>query len=218
MVKLIFFGDSICFGQGVSISKGWITRIAYTLERDNNVEITAVNTSLNGRTTRQALEHMPHEVQSQDPDLLVVQYGMNDCNIWATDKGLPRVSKAAFKANLNEIIARGLNFGAKKILLNTNHPTLRNKELLPNAKHTYQESNEVYNEIIREVAAENRNQVILNDIERKIKERFTTDDQLAQLLLPDLLHLSIQGHSVYFELVYPIVLEMINEFQNHKHV
>lgn len=212
MVKLIFFGDSICFGQGVSISKGWITKIAIALEEDNGIEITAVNTSLNGRTTRQALEHMPHEVQSQNPDLLVVQYGMNDCNIWATDKGLARVSKQAFKANLNEIIARGNNFGAKKILLNTNHPTLRNMELLPNSNITYQQSNENYNEIIRTVAVENPDLVILNDIEKAIKERFHTEDELARLLLPDLLHLSEVGHSIYFELVYHKVLDMINEY------
>lgn len=218
MLKLIFFGDSICFGQGVSISKGWITKIAYALEKNNGIEITAVNTSLNGRTTRQALEHMPHEVQSQDPDLLVVQYGMNDCNIWATDNGLARVSKQAFKANLNEIIARGRKFGAKKILLNTNHPTLRNRELLPHSNITYQQSNEEYNEIIRIVAAENSELVILNDIERAIKERFKTEDEIAGLLLPDLLHLSVTGHSVYFELVYPKVLAMINEYQEKKHV
>lgn len=218
MIKLIFFGDSICFGQGVSLSKAWITQIAFTLEKNEGIEVTAVNTSLNGRTTRQALEHMPHEVQSQNPDLLVVQYGMNDCNIWATDKGLARVSKEAFKANLNEIIARGYNFGAKKILLNTNHPTLRNKEVLPFSNITYQESNEEYNKVIREVAAQNKNLVVLNDIEKAIKERFSLEEDLADLLLPDLLHLSAKGHSIYFELVYPKVLTMINEYQDNKNV
>ncbi len=30
--RLIFFGDSICVGQGVSIHKGWMTRIADRVE------------------------------------------------------------------------------------------------------------------------------------------------------------------------------------------
>ena len=28
MIRVFFFGDSICFGQGVSIHRGWVTRIA----------------------------------------------------------------------------------------------------------------------------------------------------------------------------------------------
>jgi len=188
------------------------------LEKSEGIEVTAVNTPLNGRTTRQALEHMPHEVQSQNPDLLVVQYGINNCNIWATDKGLPRVSKAGFRANLSEIIERGLNFGAQKILLNTNHPSLRNTEKLPNSEITYQQSNEAYNEVIRMVATENKDHVILNDIEKTIKNTHDSESAISQLLLPDLLHLSIKGHKVYFDLVYPKIVEMINHFKREEYV
>lgn len=212
-MKIIFFGDSICFGQGVSLSKIWVSQIAAQLEKQCTFDVTVVNTALNGRTTRQALEHMPHEVQSQSPDFLVVQYGLNDCNIWLTDRGLPRVSRAAFKANLQEIINRGVNFGAKKVLLNTNHPTLRNSIVLPNSNLTYQESNELYNETIREVASENKQQVILNDLELAIKKNCRDEGDLAKLLLSDQLHLSTEGHELYYKLVYPKVFGMIT---NHE--
>ena len=125
------------------------------------------NSAVNGRTTRQALETMPFEIQNYKPEILIVQFGMNDCNYWLSDKGLPRVSKKSFKANLEEIITRGFNFGCKKIFLNTNHPTLKNQKLpFNNISFSYQESNEHYNEIIRELASSLTKNVILNDLEK----------------------------------------------------
>ena len=210
-VKIFFFGDSICFGQGVAIHRGWVTRISASLSgvsRDFGCEVTVTNASINGNTTRQALERMPYDIQSQHADILVVQFGMNDCNYWQTDGGHPRVSPKSFGANLEEIIARAFSFGVRKVLLNTNHPTGRDHELMPNGAVTYQQSNERYNQIIREVAANFDERVTLNDIETVFKQH-TGDSReaLLKLLLPDLLHLSEAGHDLYFESVYPQVLK-----------
>ena len=123
--QLVFFGDSICNGQGVSIYRGWVTRlsaVAEALSGELGYEIIVVNASVNGSTTRQALERMPYEVQSHGVDILLVQFGLNDCNFWVTDRGLPRVSPEGFEANLVEIIQRGFHFGAKAVFLHTNHP------------------------------------------------------------------------------------------------
>jgi acyl-CoA thioesterase I len=114
-LRVVFFGDSICVGQGVSLFKGWVTKIASGLDllsQEIGREIVVVNASVNGNTTRQALERMPYEVQSHGVDILLTQFGLNDCNLWLTDGGLPRVSADAFAANLKEIIARGRRFGA----------------------------------------------------------------------------------------------------------
>ena len=59
--RLIFFGDSICVGQGVSIHKGWVPRIALSMEslaEQLGLKLVVVNASMNGGTTRQALERM----------------------------------------------------------------------------------------------------------------------------------------------------------------
>ena len=114
-MRVFFFGDSICYGQGISVHKGWIPKISSAFE-DNKLDVLVANSAVNGRTTRQALETMPFEIQNYKPEILIVQFGMNDCNYWLSDKGLPRVSKKSFKANLEEIITRGFNFGCKKIL------------------------------------------------------------------------------------------------------
>src|SRR5262245_18623684 len=115
-MNIVFFGDSICNGQGLAIHKGWVTRISASLSElpgSRRDELVVVNSSVNGRTTRQALESMPYEVQRPGVDVIIVQFGMNDCNIWETDRGNPRVSPLAFEANVREIIQRAATFGAR---------------------------------------------------------------------------------------------------------
>jgi acyl-CoA thioesterase I len=209
-VKVVFFGDSICFGQGVSLHRGWVTRIAAKLSEltdDAGRELLVVNASVNGNTTRQALERMPYDVQSHGVDVLIVQFGMNDCNYWESDRGNPRVSVDAFAANLAEIVSRAVSFGARTVLLNTNHPTGRDQHREPFADKTYEESNRRYNEVIRHVAATHTERgVVLNDIEAAFDAATGgTRDALLELLLPDLLHPNERGHDLYYSVVQPAV-------------
>jgi acyl-CoA thioesterase-1 len=200
MKKIFFFGDSICVGQYVSIHKGWVTRVSHELQDKAIV----INSSVSGRTTRQALEDMPYHIQEQRPDILVVQFGMNDCNYWKSDRGAPRVSPGAFKANMEEIITRALAFDVDKILLNTNHVTGLTDKVIPYTKITYQESNEFYNTIVRD-AASNFEDVALCDVEKEFKKY----DNVDVFLLPDLLHPNEVGHTLYFNTVYPVIKEAL---------
>ncbi len=216
MIKhLYFFGDSICVGQGVSIHRGWVTRISERVSLKYNKpdsQIIVINAAVNGSTTRQALERMPYEVQSHSPDVLLIQFGMNDCNIWETDKGHPRVSPKAFAANLEEIIARARIFGAQRVILNTNHPTGLDQDLMPNAKVTYQEQNEQYNQIICKIAKAFGDYVVINDIESAFRETTAGDrKRLLTFLLSDLLHLSEAGHDLYFSIVWPAIDKVLSE-------
>lgn len=213
MKKVFFFGDSICKGQGVSVHKGWVNLIAQKLSEVTsqlNEEIIIANPSINGNTTRQALERMPYDVQSYKPDIVLVQFGLNDCNCWQTDMGVPRVSPQAFEANLEEILTRCFIFGAQVVFLNTNHPTGRNEEVMPFNSFTYEENNEKYNNIIRNVAQKD-SRVTLIDIEKTFKEFMSTNNTLINdLVLPDLLHLSEKGHQIYFNTVYPHCEKALN--------
>ena len=70
--KVLFFGDSTCVGQGVSIYDGWVTKIAKQLKgvrSQDGREVCVINSSINGRTSRQALEDMPYHVQTQKQKL-----------------------------------------------------------------------------------------------------------------------------------------------------
>lgn len=209
-MNIYFFGDSISFGQGVSVDLTWVNKISRKLhEQFGEDEITVINTSINGNTTRMALERMPYDVQSHEVDVLVVGFGMNDCNYWLTDKGVPRVSQNAFRANLQEIIDRGFHFGSKQVVLRTNHSSPR-KDYMINTNITYGESNRIYNEIIREVA-KNNPQVVFVDMEREFERYNSTGEgyELTLLTLDDGVHLSCLGHNVYFECMYPVLSKIV---------
>ncbi|MBI2809139.1 MAG: hypothetical protein HYX68_29505 [Planctomycetes bacterium] len=214
-MKVLFFGDSICNGQGIAIHKGWVTRLSQSLNdlgQQFGQSIVVTNSSVNGRTTRQALETMAYEVQGYSPQVLIVQFGMNDCNIWETDRGHPRVSPAAFEANLHEILGRARTFGAEAIFLNTNHPTGRDQKPCPHTAVTYEAQNRRYNQIIRNVARTAGDGVYFNDIEQAFRQ-VTGDDRsrVLPLVLPDLLHLSEKGHDLYYDIVYPAIAACVQQ-------
>jgi acyl-CoA thioesterase-1 len=196
--KVFFFGDSICFGQGVSPHKVWVTRIAADLAATfPGVAVTVQNPSVNGNTTRAALERMPYDVQAHRPDVLIVQFGMNDCNIWESDRGHPRVSPDAFVANLSEIIDRARICGAREILLGVNHPSARTDIHLPQTNVTYAQSNRRYNGLIRLIARTKN--VALVDMEKSVDAAVRVGAALVDFMLDDKLHLSVAGHDLYFE-------------------
>jgi acyl-CoA thioesterase I len=214
-LHVFFFGDSICWGQGVSPHAGWVGRISQHLDavgQEVGRSVLVANAGVNGNTTRLALERMHHDVLSHGCDVLLVQFGMNDCNYWRTDNGVPRVSPAAFKANLHEIMDRGRAAGVRRLFLNTNHPSARYAEMPPSHVR-YQDSNALYNELTREVARE-RDDVRLIDVETRFREAIeaglSTIDALV-LPEPDMLHLSLRGHDLYFSFVSPQVESAVRE-------
>lgn len=168
---------------------------------DGACAILSVNRGISGQTTRMGLERFPSDVQDVGPDVMTLQFGLNDCNCWETDRGLPRVSEDAFVANLVEMVARARRFGAREIVMQTNHRTLR-RAPLPSGE-VFEDANARYSELIREAASATG--AALCDI-RKVFEPFD-DDTLERMLLPapDILHLSAEGNRVYADAIYPYV-------------
>lgn len=205
-MNLLFFGDSICNGQGIAIHKGWVPRLSASLHDEAQslgCSLVVVNSSVNGRTTRQALETMPYEVQQLKPEIVIVQFGMNDCNIWESDRGNPRVSALAFEANLREIVQRAITFGGQEVCLHTNHPSARHQRQLPHSQATYEDQNRRYNQIIRHVAATDPRMTFI-DIEAAFLKATNGDrEHLSRMVLADQLHLSEEGHDLYYSIVQP---------------
>lgn len=216
-IKIYFFGDSICFGQYVSTHKTWVVKISEKLSeitQQYGADIIVQNPSISGNTTIDALKRINYDVLAHKPDILLVQFGMNDCNYWQAQGGNPRVGKEEFMANMERIIELAFSAGVKKLFLNTNHISVRDSKLMPHAELTYAQSNEYYNRIIRSITTENK-EVVLNDMEEAFKEYGDKTDIISLLLPePDLVHLSEQGHEFYFSLIYPRIKEAVVEFIN----
>jgi len=209
-VTIVFMGDSITEGQFVHHSLRWTERVARQIRavvstKFDTDSLHFFNRGISGETTRQGLERFPRDVQVLGPHIMTLQFGLNDCNCWDTDRGLPRVSEAAYRANLLEMIDRARTFGAGHIILSTNHPTLRFRLLASN--QTLEDRRAVYNAIVRDVAREAK--VALCDID----EAFSgfNKAELATMLLaePDVLHLSALGHEKYAAAIYEPISEAV---------
>ncbi len=168
---------------------------------------------MNGNTTRLALERVGNDLQSETPEFVYVQFGLNDCNCWVSDNGHPRVSLPAFKANLQEIIARARLSGARRVLLATNHPTEQDGPVeakqAPQASGSYRERILRYNAAIREVADEQG--ATLVDIEREWLLEGGRVGSMRGHLHADGLHLSEAGHDFYHRIVSPFCLKCVSE-------
>lgn len=214
-IKFYLFGDSICFGQLVSSHETWASSLAVELAvLDNDLSYYLVqNAGVNGNTTRQALERMQYDVISHKPDYLLIQFGMNDCNYWETDNGMPRVTKQAFVANLEEIVMKAIGAGAKHCFINTNHPSLKGKFKFPVNK-SYDESNAEYSDLIRMAYANLLDKgypVTLFDIELGWKNIIQKNPQirLENLLLSDGIHLSREGHLIYKKIIIETLVKFL---------
>jgi lysophospholipase L1-like esterase len=203
-LTLVYMGDSITEGQYVGTELRWTDVISDRLHRkflQSSVNLMLLNQGISGETTRQGLERYARSVQVHQPEVMTLQFGLNDCNCWVTDRGLPRVSLAAYRENLIEMIDRARAFEVREIILSTNHPTLRRKVLL--SGESLEDSRRRYNDAVRKVADEKK--VILCDIEAAFAG--VSDDELDALLLPypDHLHLSAKGHLKYAGAIQPYI-------------
>jgi lysophospholipase L1-like esterase len=128
-----------------------------------------------------------------------------------TDKGNARVSLGAYIANLKEIIARSRTFGAQRIILNNNHPTSRSGEIMPFTDISYEQSNNQYNEAVRQMSKSLGSDVTFLDIERHFHDLIRKGAELKTLLLDDGLHLSEKGHDHYLEFVGPTIIQAVRD-------
>jgi len=204
LITIVFMGDSITEGQYVSFPNRWVDIISSDITRQYiqaAMNLVFVVRGVSGETTRQGLERFPKDVQEHHPDVVIIQFGLNDCNCWATDYGLPRVSEAAYRANLIEMITRARRFGAERIILSNNHTTLRQKQLL--CDRTLEEQRKRYNVIVKEVAMETS--VTFCDIDESFKDMSPAELENLLLPYPDWLHLSHEGHKIYARRIQPYI-------------
>lgn len=192
--RFIFFGDSICHGQHVSVDSTFVHRIAHDLKVQQSKTLLVESRSINGNTTRQALERMSYDVTSHRPDAVYVQFGINDCNVWATDFGECRVSLDAYRANLVEIVAKCRVAGARKVIIGTNHPCRLGPE--------YSARLDRYNDAVRSVAAQ---------LSLPLVDVANGWPGTEALILPDGVHLSEEGHDFYYHRLRPVILSEVGE-------
>jgi lysophospholipase L1-like esterase len=87
----------------------------------HGISAVVVNAGIGDTTTRQAIARLDRDVRRHRPDIVVVQFGINDSWI-DVDAGRtrPRLSRAEYRGNLRTIIRRVKGDGAKVVLMTPN--------------------------------------------------------------------------------------------------
>ncbi len=88
----------------------------------HRIAAAVINAGIGDTTTRQAVARLDRDVRRHHPDLVVVQFGINDSWIDVDEgKTEPRLTRAEFRSNLT-IIARRLKQDGARVILMTPNP------------------------------------------------------------------------------------------------
>ena len=192
--SVVFFGDSITRG-------GWAEIVAKKLVIPKN-KVTCYDLGINGDTTRLGLERMS-EIYRLKPDIVTVQFGANDCNIWDSDCGVERVNERAYYYNLIEMVRKIRAHGAHDIILLTTHLKPRDTVMGVDKLESYNHRLAMYNELVREAAGVWGCE--LCDMEAVIKKSDVLPENCKYI------HLNASGNLKYAQAIMPMIKELLKE-------
>jgi acyl-CoA thioesterase-1 len=74
---ILVFGDSVSAGYGIRIEQGWVNLLAQKITQ-LGYKFKIVNASVSGETTAGGLARLPHALDVQQPQILILELGGND--------------------------------------------------------------------------------------------------------------------------------------------
>ena len=105
---ILVFGDSLSAGYGLRPGVGWVDLLSQKLSREA-YGFRVVNASVSGETSEGGLARLPRALQTQQPQVVVLELGAND--------GLRALPVAALRSNLERMIQLSLKANARVLLL-----------------------------------------------------------------------------------------------------
>lgn len=160
MTNCLFFGDSITYGEYDGILGGYVDilkRYCHAEFYQNNTnEINCFNLGIGGETTEGLIKRFEIEMKarySPDENLIFFLYGANDL---AEKNNVELVSLSDFEANLSQMISHAKEF-TKNVYLISILPISKTVDGInvPERKFRTTQKIELYNQKLKELAAEN---------------------------------------------------------------
>lgn len=210
-MKIVAFGDSITKGVYVDYRDTFCAIV----QEKTGFEI--MNRGVAGNNTCEALARLEQDVLRQAPDLVIVEFGMNDHFLTAVKTH--QVAPNLFQMNLMEILNRIQALGTKTLLM-TIQPVLEGdtenyyySRHDPRLYESFGGANcliEFYNQIIKECGKDTNSYII--DIAGAFNKAISKGKSLEDLLvsmknssMSDGVHPTRLGHQIY-------ALEIIKTF------
>jgi len=192
MKTIICFGDSITAGRSVPENSRWTSILQSALAQRPGPGWDVYTRGVPGDAIKQGLERFDKEVEGRLPAWVLIEFGLNDCS-YQPNRQIPRTGLAEFGAVLNELIRLVRSGGGRPVLL-TNH-CVRQDRIDESSQRLVMDNLRPYQAAIREAASST--DVPLIDVEAGFASRADASSGLAA----DGIHLSLEGHVLYAELV-----------------
>lgn len=183
----VAFGDSITEGYGVT--RGFVSYLSERMsEARPEIEITIINTGMSGDNTNDAAYRLQRDVLDHDPDLVTINFGVNDA--------FSGISAEKFGSNLEGLVEAIMENGCR-------HIALVSSEVIPepNAEmHVLP-----YWEKMRQVAG--KTGIVYADANRHWQNLLDAGTDQWSLIIPGDLHPNEEGHRIIAEAVYQAMVE-----------
>lgn len=122
-------GDSLSAGYGITPQKGWVSLLSDKLAKQGQYKL--INLSTSGDTTSNGLAKLPKALGQYKPDILIIELGAND--------GLRGLAISQMTSNLETMVKKGNEAGARILLLATDLPPNYGPEYLKQFNNVYKE-------------------------------------------------------------------------------
>ncbi|MCI3935686.1 GDSL-type esterase/lipase family protein [Chryseobacterium aahli] len=201
MMYGLFFGDSVTYGEYDGVFGGWVDilkRFALQKYNEGSSELILFNLGIGGETSEGLVKRIQHEMSvrnAEDGNVVFLGYGANDLVV---KDGNQIVNPRQFKANIEKAIQHAKVF-SKEIYLVSILPVSDkiNGEISVSGKVRTNEDVLVYNQILKDIVAENS----LNYID--FHSAFLEDKEI--LLSKDGVHPNEKGYGMMAEIAIPII-------------
>ncbi len=213
---IVAFGDSTTAprrveGQALAVYAGVLQQNLI----DRGIPAAVINAGVIGNTTTEARELFEGDVLALDPDLVIIQFGLNDSAILVPDgTTTPQVSREEYETNLAYFVLTLRERGCQVILMTSNPGRWSQAMLEAFGRAPYDTGdpwgfnllNAGYAETVRQVGR--RHNVPVVDIYRRYEEYDAVAGQSADDLLLDGLHPNTAGQALVADLLADAVSEI----------
>ncbi len=211
----------VAFGSSTTAPRGSLVVYAMLLEwqlADEGRNVRVINAGLGSDTTVSARARFDRDVLAHDPDLVIIQLGLNDAaiDVWK-DATEPRVPIEEYERNL-EYFVEALKGRGTKVILMTPNPlrwTEKLKGLYGKPPYNPEDPDgfnfllQEYAERVRRVAA--RHDVPLVDTYRVFQQFGEVEGQSVDDLLLDGMHPNDRGHEIEADLLLKRIRAMFEQ-------
>lgn len=126
---ILVFGDSLSAGYGLKTSQAWPSLLQQRLD-NNKQNWHVVNASISGETSAGGLARLPPALAQHKPAIVILELGAND--------GLRGLPLAAMQNNLNAMIQRIHQAGARVLLVGVRLPPNYGMAYTEKFRHAYE--------------------------------------------------------------------------------